>query len=325
MKQVMSTITCIIRSENHIFRIGRGPLAGPVVAAACFIKSESSTMDRLSNIRIHDSKALNEAEREAAFDIITSLPGIAYGVSIVSHTEIDEINILQASLVAMKRATNQLLEKYNQTNSGSKLSSKAFIALVDGNKIPAEMPVDCEYVIKGDSKVFSIAMASIIAKVTRDRIMLQLDKEYPQYNFAKHKGYPTLEHRTLLITHGPCPVHRVSYTPVRLAIEAQQRKSTIKAAAVVAGEEGNRESRKRKVVDDVTLIVKAITFKPTKAVKTNKTLPRTTTPKEVTSVVDKTTNSRRKKAKVEVVIEEQTKVDTSLRRSTRVRNMTEKK
>lgn len=275
-------------------------------------------MDRLVDIRIHDSKALNEAEREAAFDIITSLPGVTYGISIVSHTEIDEINILQASLAAMQRSTIQLLQKYNQSKNNSKKGGKSFIALVDGNKIPAEMPVDCQYVIKGDSKVFSIAMASIIAKVTRDRIMLQLDKEYPQYNFAKHKGYPTLEHRTLLATHGPCPVHRVSYTPVRLAIEAQQRKVASKSSTSVtdiAEEEGAKKSRKRKVTQVVDDAIEAIV-----TTKARRGRPPAKTIKDTASAVTDSTTSR-KKIKVEVV-EKESAIHTTLRRSNRVRNIT---
>jgi hypothetical protein len=133
----------------------------------------------------------------------------------VSHTEIDEVNILQATMNGMRRSTEALHAKLQKLHPNG-----AFRALIDGNRVPADMPVDATYVIKGDSLIFSIAAASIIAKVTRDRLMLELDKEFPVYNFAQHKGYPTFAHRSLLMQHGPCRVHRTSYAPVKLAMAA---------------------------------------------------------------------------------------------------------
>lgn len=163
---------------------GRGPLAGPVVAAS-IICDNQSILDG-----IMDSKATKEEHREKLYEILINSPDIYWGVSIVSHTEIDEINILQASLAAMRRSTFDLIKKYPK-----KIDIKKCIALIDGNKIPDGMPCESQYIIKGDSKIYTIAAASIIAKVTRDRIMLKLDKEYPLYNLAQHKGYPTFAHR----------------------------------------------------------------------------------------------------------------------------------
>lgn len=188
--------------------IGRGPLAGPVVAAACIITD---------NIRIDgimDSKLTKEADREILYDILTNHPNVHCEVCIISNEEIDEINILEASLKAMRTATSKLLKKISHII----IDKTKCLALIDGNKIPKSMEIDSHYVIKGDSIMFSIAAASIIAKVTRDRIMIDLDKQYPLYNLAQHKGYPTFEHRSLLLKHGPCPIHRVSYAPVKLAI-----------------------------------------------------------------------------------------------------------
>jgi len=127
----------------------------------------------------------------------------------------------------------ELLKKLNKHNSIDPLlynktttsTLNEYIALVDGNRIPTEMPVHTECIIKGDSTIFSIAAASIIAKVTRDQIMLQLHEQYPLYNLAQHKGYPTVEHRSLLLQHGPCEIHRRSYAPVRRALEVMESKS----------------------------------------------------------------------------------------------------
>lgn len=209
---------------NSSDEAGRGPLAGPVVAAACYIPYDVPAIPG-----IHDSKALTEGDREAAYEVLINDPRIFYGVSIVSHTEIDQINILQASLTGMTRAANSLLDKFLPTlktsanNSASSLDK--FIALVDGNKIPQDLTIASQYVIKGDSKIYSIAAASIIAKVTRDRIMVELDAKYPIYFFAQHKGYPTAMHRALLLQHGPCDVHRITYAPVKNAIEIHAKKA----------------------------------------------------------------------------------------------------
>jgi ribonuclease HII len=193
---------------------GRGPLAGPVVAAAVLITDNAFEIEGIC-----DSKATKEAERDALYDVITSpahSDKIIWAAQVIDHDVIDEINILEASLKAMREAAENVLEKAACLR---KINPENCIGLIDGNKIPANFPCEASFVIKGDSKVYSIAMASIIAKVTRDKIMVELDKQYPIYNLAKHKGYPTLEHRQLLSTHGPSKIHRRSYTPVRLAYE----------------------------------------------------------------------------------------------------------
>lgn len=169
---------------------GRGPLAGPVVAAAvlfdknCFIEG------------INDSKKLSEKKREELFDSIRE-NAIAYSVSIVGHEEIDSINILQASLKAMKTACEAL-------------SVRPSLVLVDGNKSFSSSLRNIP-VIRGDSKSFAVAAASILAKVTRDRIMYELAEEYPQYNWKKNKGYPTAEHIEALRINGPCRYHRKTF------------------------------------------------------------------------------------------------------------------
>jgi ribonuclease HII len=192
---------------------GRGPLAGPVVVAACFVPFECSDM-----VGIADSKLLSEPEREILFTMLTTHPRVKYATSIVSHTEIDEINILQASLLGMSRASQQLLEQLTSQQHPT-LTQDKVLALVDGNKLPI-LSIASKAVVQGDRKIYSIAAASVIAKVTRDRLMVALHEKYPVYNFIQHKGYPTTEHRMLLIKHGASEVHRRSYGPVKRALEA---------------------------------------------------------------------------------------------------------
>lgn len=169
---------------------GRGPLAGPVVAAACILKPgvEIEGLD--------DSKKLTEKKREALFDKIKD-SCITYCIASASPVEIDEINILNASLLAMRRAVEGL-------------SVTPDLLLVDGNKCKG-FSVPAEAIVKGDSKSQSIAAASVLAKVTRDRMCEALHEVYPQYNFKKHKGYPTKEHKLAVYMLGPCPEHRESF------------------------------------------------------------------------------------------------------------------
>lgn len=169
---------------------GRGPLAGPVFAAAVILP-EGLVIEGLD-----DSKKLAEKKREALFDVIVE-KAVSYGIAFATETEIDEINILQATYLAMGRACE-------------KLHPPADYALVDGNRMPP-LPIPGETIVKGDSLSQSIAAASILAKVSRDRLMLEIDKLYPEYQFAKHKGYGTKLHRELLLQYGPCPVHRRSF------------------------------------------------------------------------------------------------------------------
>ncbi len=169
---------------------GRGPLAGPVYAAAVVLK-KGQTIEG-----VNDSKKLSEKKREELFDKIVSECS-AFSVGTASEREIDEINILQATFLAMKRAVDGL-------------SIKPDIALVDGNQIP---PLDCavKTVIKGDAKSESIAAASIIAKVSRDRYMKEMAAKYPEYQFEKHKGYGTKLHYEMIEKYGICEIHRKSF------------------------------------------------------------------------------------------------------------------
>ncbi|KAF0683363.1 Aste57867_24575 [Aphanomyces stellatus] len=173
---------------------GRGPLAGPVVAAACYVPLDVTFEG------IYDSKQLNEAQRELLFEQLTTHKDVHYAVHINSPARIDEINILQATLESM-------------TKSVEGLAIKADYALIDGNKMPP-LKIPGEFVIKGDGKVFAIAAASIIAKVTRDRIMVDYDKQWPAYNFAQHKGYGTRAHMAAIHKHGASPIHRMTFAPL---------------------------------------------------------------------------------------------------------------
>ena len=170
---------------------GRGPLAGPVCAAAVILP-ENCVIDGLN-----DSKKLTEKKREQLFDVITE-KAVSYCIASASVEEIERYNILEATFLAMNRAINGL-------------SVKADYALIDGNRVPTAISVPCETVIGGDAKSFSIAAASVLAKVSRDRYITELDEKYPQYNFKKHKGYGTKEHINALLEYGPCEIHRASF------------------------------------------------------------------------------------------------------------------
>ncbi len=184
---------------------GRGPLAGPVVSAAVILPHDFAC------IGINDSKKLSEKKRNALFPIIKE-KAIAVSTGIASHHEIDQINILQASLLSMKRAVENL-------SNPPDFILPDFL-LIDG-KFPINMDIDQAALIKGDSRSISIAAASIIAKVTRDAIMASLHKIYPQYNFIRHKGYPTKAHKEAILKHGPCPVHRCTFKGVKEVICAR--------------------------------------------------------------------------------------------------------
>ncbi len=175
---------------------GRGPWAGPVVAAAVILDPRHIPKG------VNDSKKLTEARREALFDPI--MASAIVGVGIISAARIDEINILKATYEAMRAAV-------------SALSQIPSFALIDGNRVPP-LACPCETMIEGDGKSLSIAAASVIAKVTRDRIMHALDRQYPDYLFAAHKGYGTAAHTAALTRFGPCPEHRKSFAPIRIAL-----------------------------------------------------------------------------------------------------------
>jgi ribonuclease HII len=202
---------------------GRGPLAGPVVAAAVFIPSGKESF--FEDLVIKDSKLTTEEERVSTYEALTKNPNIIWAVSVIDHAVIDKINILQATLEAMRDSCTKVFHAIE--SNGGKYTRKTLIALIDGNKIPSNMPIESKFVIKGDSIIYSIAAASIIAKVTRDRIMHTLDKTYPEYGFGKHKGYPTVDHRAALSLYGPSPVHRLSYRPVRECAERMRNKDTM--------------------------------------------------------------------------------------------------
>ena len=170
---------------------GRGPLAGPVYAAAVILPLG------LEIEGLNDSKKISEKKREQLFDVICE-KAVDYSIGIATEQEIDEINILNATFLAMHRAVEGL-------------KTKPDYALIDGNQYPKIPFVAEETVVKGDAKVMSVAAASILAKVSRDRFMLEKAKEYPQYQFEKHKGYGTKLHYEMLKEYGPSPIHRMTF------------------------------------------------------------------------------------------------------------------
>jgi len=183
--------------------VGRGPLAGAVFAAAVVL-DPFICIDGL-----RDSKLLSEKRRNE-LDLVIRDKALAYCVASADVSEIDEINILQASMLAMERAV-------------SGLDVPVDFVIVDGNRIP-KLPCAAEWLIKGDSKSDPIKAASVIAKVTRDSEMKRLDRIYPEYGLAQHKGYPTRAHLESLKRHGPSPVHRLSFAPCRAVVEQEQVK-----------------------------------------------------------------------------------------------------
>ncbi len=190
---------------------GRGPLAGSVYAAAVILDA-SNPIEGLA-----DSKKLSEKKRDFLSSEIKT-KALAWGIASCSAKEIDEINILQASLLAMKRAIEAM-----QAQFGAILGSQTIFVQVDGNKCP-KISLPCEAIVKGDSKVQAISAASILAKVARDDELYALDKQYPQYGFAKHKGYPSPAHLLALQAYGICPQHRLSYAPVKAVLAADVRR-----------------------------------------------------------------------------------------------------
>ncbi|EKE20869.1 MAG: ribonuclease HII [uncultured bacterium] len=175
---------------------GRGPLAGPVVAAACILPEKFYVKG------INDSKKISQEVRERIYDKLIGQKDVIYSIAIVESLIIDRINIHQASLLAMKNAVELLIIKPDYL-------------LFDGCQNPL-MPIAFSAIPKGDALCISIAAASIIAKVTRDRIMNDYHKKYPFYGFDEHKGYGTLKHRKALMQYGPCPIHRKSFDPVKV-------------------------------------------------------------------------------------------------------------
>lgn len=178
------------KSVCGVDEAGRGPLAGPVCAAAVILP-EGVIIDG-----VNDSKKLSEKKRESLFDVIRE-QALSYSIAYATVDEIEEINILNATMLAMRRAIDGL-------------DIKADYAMIDGNKIPP-IDIDAECIVKGDAKSMSIACGSILAKVSRDRLLYKYAEEYPMYGFDKHKGYGTKVHREAILKYGPCPYHRKSF------------------------------------------------------------------------------------------------------------------
>ncbi|MFB3844744.1 MAG: ribonuclease HII [Candidatus Cloacimonadaceae bacterium] len=195
---------------------GRGPIAGPVVIAAVILDFKHPISG------INDSKKLSSRKREELFPQITQ-QAIDFAVVEISSAQIDKVNILQAVLEGMREAINAL-------------SVKPELCLIDGNILPSGLSFPAQACVKGDAIYASIAAASILAKVTRDKIMLEQDAVFPQYGFARHKGYPTSQHLQALKIYGPCPLHRFSYQPVKDSIRLfSGKKDTDKKKSNISG------------------------------------------------------------------------------------------
>lgn len=179
---------------------GRGPLAGPVVAGACYLPKHVKVEG------LKDSKALPPETREEIYHFLIGHPDVDLGIGVVTPEEIDQMNILHASLHAMVLAVD-------------KLKVRPDYLIVDGNRSP-KIDLTCDPIVKGDAKVRCVAAASVAAKFYRDMLMLRIHEMYPQYGFDHHMGYGTEDHLEALKKYGPCPVHRLSFTPVREALAA---------------------------------------------------------------------------------------------------------
>lgn len=200
---------------------GRGPLAGPVVAAAAWYRSSQGDFprgeERYTRL-IRDSKTLSGHQREEAYRWIVE--HFEIGVGSVDAETIDRVNILQATFLAMREALEALLKK-RILNEHSRLAIRV---LVDGNRNIPELEYPQEALVRGDALSVSIAAASIVAKVTRDRMLDKFERQYPEYGFARHKGYGTAAHLSALWRFGPCPIHRQSFAPVAKAYREFARK-----------------------------------------------------------------------------------------------------
>jgi ribonuclease HII len=181
---------------------GRGPLAGPVAAAAVILPSLWGNLGFDERLRaLNDSKQLTEVQREEFFSILTTHPEISFAIALVDAAAIDRINILQATHRAMNEALAQLQPQPEHV-------------LVDGRPVKS-IRLPSTAIVKGDARSYSIAAASVLAKVTRDRTMLEFHEQFPAYGFAEHKGYGTPNHLAAIAAHGPCPIHRRSFAPLK--------------------------------------------------------------------------------------------------------------
>lgn len=226
---VMETSTFILEKDfasqgfTHIIgtdEVGRGPLCGPVLACAAMFKDPNfeipGTMQKEFDL-IRDSKKLSEKQRENMFDFIHQHFHI--GIGLCDHETIDRINILEASFLSMKKAIQDLERNIKKSDPESYKSEAKSCILVDGNKVIPNLTMEQYAVIGGDRISKSISAASIVAKVTRDRLMMDLHAKYPQYGFDKHKGYGTKLHMEALASYGPCPIHRLSFAPVKKSLK----------------------------------------------------------------------------------------------------------
>lgn len=224
----METSTFILEKDfarqgfTHIIgtdEVGRGPLCGPVLACAAMFKDpnfEISLEKQKQFDLIRDSKKVSEKQREEIFDFIGE--HFHLGIGLCDHETIDRINILEASFLSMKKAIQDLLRNQSKVKSQKSKVDEKCIILVDGNKIIPNLSMEQYAVIGGDKLVKSISAASIVAKVTRDRMMKEFALKYPTYGLEKHMGYGTKMHMEALVKHGPCEIHRKSFAPVKKAL-----------------------------------------------------------------------------------------------------------
>lgn len=213
------------RSEKQIIGVdeaGRGPLSGPVVAAAvCFRMSESELENLPEWKLVRDSKKLSEKQRESVFGFVTEHSFV--GVGMMHADTIDRVNILEATFLAMKSAIADLQRAMNKER-GTRRREDGMRIFVDGNQLIPNISFEQHAIVDGDALMKVIAAASIVAKVMRDRMMLEYDRAYPAYGFAKHKGYGTKVHMDALRKFGPCPIHRMSFRPVFLSMSENVNK-----------------------------------------------------------------------------------------------------
>ena len=204
-----------------IDEVGRGALCGPVVAVAVFMNSNLKL--KIQKLKIKDSKKLTPKKREEFYKVLTKHPAINWGFGRVSEKIIDKINILEATKLAMEKAVRRLEKKIQKDRINifshgreRRCYSKAMVdfLILDG-KLKLNLPIPQKSIVKADEKVFSCAAASIIAKVTRDRLMEKYAKKFPAYGFERHKGYGTDQHRKALKKHGHCKIHRKSFRPIK--------------------------------------------------------------------------------------------------------------
>ena len=198
--------------------VGRGPLAGPVVAGAVWVRPEILEKEFEDRNLIRDSKKLSEKQRDKIYKFIQENDNFVLGIGEVSVEIIDKINILNASLLAMRLAVDEVIEKLKKEMSLKNIDNKKVCVLIDGNKNIQNLEVAQRLFAKGDQRIFSIATASINAKVYRDRLMEEFHKKFPEYGFAQHKGYGTKYHMEQLKKYGACGIHRQSFAPVRAVL-----------------------------------------------------------------------------------------------------------